>query len=153
MKNKTIITSIIIAIIIVIGIILTALYRTNFDLSFAAHKQINISIEKEFENEEIKNIVKEVVGNKEIKVQKVGEYQDTVAINIKEISDEELQNLNTKINEKYELENTAQSIEITEIPKVSTMDYVKPYIKPLIIAFIIIAVYVAIYIVIIKRKK
>ena len=151
--NKTIRTSIIIAIIIVIGIILTAFYRTNFDQSYTAHKQIEISIRKEFENEEIKKLIKEVVGNKEVKVQKAGTYQDTAVIKIKEISDEELENLNTKINEKYELENTVEDIEITEIPKASTVDYIKPYIKPLIIAFVIIAVYVALYIVVIKRKK
>lgn len=153
MKNKTIRTGIIIAIIIVIGIILTSIYRTNFELSYTAHKHIEISIGKEFENEDIINIVKEVVGNREVKVQKAGIYQDTVAINVKEISDEELESLNTKINEKYELENTVDSLNVTEVPKASAMDYVKPYIKPLIIACVIIGVYVAIYFAIIKQTK
>ena len=153
MKNKTIRTSIIIAIIIILGIALIAVYKTRFALSFVAHKQINFSIGKEFENEDITNIVKEVVGNKEIKVQKEGIYQETATISIKEISDEELENINTKINEKYELENTVDSLNITEMPKTSMVDYVKPYIKPLVIAFIIIAAYITLYIVITKRNK
>ena len=152
MKN-TIRTSIIIAIIIIIGILLTAIYRTNFEFSLSEHKQIDISIGKEFENEDIRNIVKEVVGERKVKIQKIGTYQEDVAISIKEISDEELERLNTKINEKYELENTIEDIERTEIPKMNIIDYIRPYIKPLIIACIIIAVYVAIYIVISKRKK
>ena len=56
MKNKTIRTSIIIAIILILGIILTAIYRTNFDVAYLAHKQIDISIGKEFENGDIENI-------------------------------------------------------------------------------------------------
>lgn len=152
MKN-TIRTSIIIAIILIICVILTAIYRTYFEFSFSEHKQIDISIGKEFADEDIINIVKEVVGERKVKIQKIGTYQEEVAISIKEISDEELENLNTKINEKYELENTVEDIVITEIPKMNTLDYLKPYIKPLIIACIIIAVYVAIYIAIIKRTK
>ena len=153
MENKTIRTSIIIAIILIVGIILTAIYRTNFDAAYLAHKQIDISIGKEFENGDIENIVKEVVGNKKVKVQKVGDYQDNVAISLNDISDEELGNLNTKINEKYELENTVDSITVTEIPKVSIADYVKIYVKPLIIACVIIIVYGIIYFAISKRKE
>ena len=153
MKNKTIRTSIIIAAIIIIGIILTVIYRTNIDASNMPYKQIDISIGKEFNNEDILNIVKEVVGDRKVKVQKVGIYQDGVAINIKEISSEELESLNTKINEKYELENTVDSIDVTDMPKVSIMDYAKPYIKPLVIACVIIAVYVAVYFVISRRKN
>ena len=153
MKNKTIRTSIIIAIILILGIILTAIYRANFDVAYLAHKQIDISIGKEFENGGIENIGKEVVGNKKVKVQKVGDYQDNVAISLNDISDEELGSLNTKINEKYELENTVDSITVTEIPKVSIADYLKLYIKPLIIACVIIVVYGIIYFAISKRKE
>ena len=153
MKNKTIRTSIIIASILIIGIVITTIYRTNFDIMYMAHKQIHISIGKEFEKSDIENIVKEVVGNQKVKVQKFGDYQDNVAISLKTISDEELENLNTKINEKYEVENTIESITTTEIPKTSVIDYIKMYVKPLISACVIIAIYGIIYYAINKGKK
>lgn len=152
MKNKITI-SIVLAIVLILGIILTSIYRLNSDLLYTEHKQIDISIGKEFENKDILNLVKEVTGNRKAVVQKLEIYEDMAAISIKEISDEELENLNTKINEKYEIENTVDNLQITEMPSVSFADYIRPYIKPIVIACIIIAIYVGIYILIKKRNE
>ena len=152
MNKKTIKLSIIIALAIIAGIILCAIYRTNFDLSYMEHKQVEVSIGKQFENEEILNIVKEVTGNKKVALQTKGDYSDNALINVKDISSEELENLNTKINEKYEIENKVEDLKVTDIPKTGIIDYIRVYVKPLVIACIIIAIYSCLYIVIYKRK-
>lgn len=152
MKNKTVTLSIVIVVIIILGILFTSIFRLNSNLLYKAHKQIDISIGKEFENEDILNIIKEVTENRQVVVQKLEVYEDMVSISIEDISDEELESLNTKINEKYELENTlANSVKVTKIPQVEFIDYIKEYIMPTIVACVIVLIYLAIYILIKKR--
>lgn len=74
-------------------------------------------------------------------VEKVELYEDMVSINAKEISEEQLEQLNQKINEKYEIENELESLSIVTIPKVRLLDKVTPYIIPAIICLVIIFVY------------
>ena len=129
-----------------------AIYRTNFDFFYIEHKQVEVPIGKQFETEDILNIVKEVTKNKKVAIQAKGDYLDNVLINIKNISSEEIESLNTKINEKYEIENKVEDLKVTDIPKTGIIDYIRVYIKPLVIACIIIAIYYCLYIVIYKRK-
>lgn len=151
MKNKTII-EIILTVIIIAGIVMTCVYGLNFNLNYSNHKEIDIYIGQEFENQDIYQIAKEVFGNKEITVKKVELYEDMVSISVKDITDEELTNLNTKINEKYSIENTVESIEVTDVANVRLRDLIKPYILPVAISFTIIIIYIAIYNEVYKRK-
>lgn len=151
MKNKTII-GIILTVIIIAGIVMTCVYGLNFNLNYSNHKEIDIYIGQEFENQDIYQIAKEVFGNKEITVKKVELYEDMVSISVKDITDEELTNLNTKINEKYSIENTVESIEVTDVANVRLRDLIKPYILPVAISFTIIIIYIAIYNEVYKRK-
>ena len=144
MKNKKII-GIIFALIIIAGIVITCIWGLNFDLNYSNHKAVDIYIGQEFKNQDIYQIAKEVLGNQEIKVQKVELYEDMVSISTKDISDEQLQNLNTKINEKYGIENTVENIVVTDVPNVRVRDLVKPYILPVAISFAIIIIYLVIY--------
>ena len=145
MESKLLKNSIICVLIILLGIFIIPIFRLNLNILNKEHKQINILIGKEFENDDILNIVKEVTNNREAEIEKVEVYEDMAAINIKEISDEELENLNTKINEKYEIQNTVDNFIITDIPAINYFDYIKQYIAPIIISCIIIAVYIVIY--------
>ncbi len=142
----------IIAIIIVIGIVVAAIFGLNFSFEYSNHKEVDIYIGQEFENKEIQEIAKEVLGEQKIVIQKVELYEDMVAINTKDMTDEQLENLNTKINEKYGIENTVEDILVTEVPSVSIVDIVKPYIIPAIISFVLVMVYFIVYIAIYKHK-
>lgn len=150
MKNKKIIP-ILMAVFILVGIIVTCVLGLNFDLSYSAHKQIDIQIGKEFDNKEMKTLVKEVVGNRNVTIQKVELYEDMVSIGIADISEEELQNLTTKINEKYEIENTVENIAVTSVPNVRGRDLIKPYLMPIAISFLIILAYIICYVLIKKH--
>ncbi len=133
---------------IIIGIVVTCVLGLNFDLSYSAHKQIDIQIGKEFDNQEIKAIVKEVVGNRKVTIQKVELYEDMVSIGMKDISEEELQTITTKINEKYGIENTVENIAVTSVPNVRGRDLIKPYLMPVAISFLIILTYIICYVLI-----
>lgn len=128
--------------IILIGIIVTCILGFNVDMIYSKNKQIDIYIGKTFENEDINNIVKEVIGeNKEIKIQKVELYEDMVSITAKEITDEQIEQINQKINEKYEIENKIEDIDVTNNSNVKLIELVKPYVVPTIISAIIVIGY------------
>lgn len=150
MKKKNLI-EILFVIIIIIGIILTATMGLNLDLMYSNHKSIDINLQKQFENEDVYKIAKEVFENEKVKVQKVELYEDMVSIIVKDATDEQLENLNTKLNEKYELENTKDDMVITEVPSVQISDLIKPYILPVSISFVVIIIYLVIYMVINNR--
>ncbi len=139
-KKKKILYTVI-ALIIIVGILITCIWGFNVNISYVEHKQVDIYIGKEFNSEDINKIAKEVLGKQEIRVQKVEVYEDMVSINAKEITNEQLEQINQKINEKYELENKADSLTITSVPKIRLLDEIKPYIIPAIISAVIIIVY------------
>lgn len=150
MKKKNLI-EILLGIIIIIGIILTATMGLNLDLMYSNHKSIDVNLQKQFENEDVYKIAKEVFENQKVKVQKVELYEDMVSIIVKDATDEQLENLNTKLNEKYELENKKDDMVITNVPSVEISDLVKPYILPVSISFVVIIVYLVIYMAINNR--
>ena len=145
MEDKLLRNGIICVLIVLIAIFIIPIFRLNLNILNKEHKQIDISIGKEFESEDILNIVKEVTNNREAEVTKLEVYEDMASIGIKEISDEELENLNTKINEKYGIENTVDNFRITDIPAINYFDYIKQYVGPVITSCIIIAAYIPIY--------
>lgn len=140
MKNKKIIY-IILACIILIGAIIVCLKGLNVGLKYSPNKQIEINLEKEFDKNNIKQIVKEVIGNKEILVQKVELYEEIVSIIVRNITDEQIEQINTKINEAYGTSNEVKDLIITENANLKISDIVKPYIIPIAISLIIIIVY------------
>lgn len=132
---------------IITGIIVICIAGFNFDILNKEHKQIQINIGEEFTNQDIKNIVSEVIEG-QVEVQKTGSFEDQVVISVKEINDEQKEQIVTKINEKYQKELNAQDINIVSIPKVRLMDIIVPYIGSIIIVTALVLVYLSL-----KYKK
>lgn len=141
-KGKIIIA--IIALIIIVGIAITATIGLNFDLRFQETKKVELYLQKEFNVADIRAITNEVLANQSVLIQKVEVYEDSVSIIAKEITEEQKTNLINKINEKYGTELAVDSTEIETIPHTRGRDLVKPYIVPFTIATAIILVYMAI---------
>ena len=80
MKKKNLI-GILLGIIIIIGIVLTATIGLNLNLMYSNHKSIDIYLKKQFENEDVYEIAKEVFGNEKVKVQKLKTLNQTISIN------------------------------------------------------------------------
>ena len=91
--------------LIIAGIVVISTVGFNVGLKYSEHKEISININKEFNVSDIRNITKEVFGNKPMIIQQVELYKDMVQISVKEASEEQVSSLNDKINEKYGLEN------------------------------------------------
>ena len=151
--NKKLIIKIILGLIIIAGIVTVATVGFNVDLLYSNHKEIDIYLGKEFDNKEIKDLVKETIGNEKVIINKVELYEDMVCVTLKDISDEKLAELNTKINEKYEIENKVEDLIITNVANTRIRDLVKPYIMPVIISLVVILVYVLGYITLYKKIK
>ena len=144
MKNKRIVY-IILACIAIISAIIIAVMGLNVGLRYSNAKQVQVYIGKEFDNRDITTLVKEVIGNKEVIVRKVETYEEIAEITVKEISDEQLKHLNTKINDKYDIENTVDDgISVMEVSNVRMRDVVRPYVLPIGISLAIILVYAGI---------
>ena len=143
--EKKKIAYIVLACIIIIGIIVIAFAGFNVSLKYSPNKQVSVYIGKEFESSDIKNIVKEVIGNNKVIVQKVELYEEIVAITVKDITDEQIEQLNVKINEKYGLENTVkEDIKVTQNSNLRIRDIAKPFIIPVAISLAIILIYAGI---------
>ena len=143
MKDKKVVY-IILAVIAIIAAIVIAVMGLNVGLKYSTHKQVQIYIGKEFNNDDIVTLVKEVIGNKEVMVQKVETYEEIVSISVKSISDEEVEHLVTKINDKYDIDNTVDDVSVEEVTKLRLRNIIRPYILPVAISFVIVLVYAGI---------
>lgn len=141
-KNKIVIA--ILAIILIAGIIMVAIKGFNKELSYQETKRLEANIGKTFEIKDIKDIVKEEIGQKNVIIQKVEIYEDAVSITAKDITEEQKNNIISKINEKYGTELKADSTEIINIPNMKIRDLVKPYVTSFAISTVLILVYIAI---------
>lgn len=146
--KETRIILIILAIIAVAGIVVIATVGFNFELSMQSNKRIELYIQKDFKISDIKDITNEVLQNKDVVIQKVEVFEDTVSITVREITEEEKEKLIEKINEKYELELSTDEIEINEMPNMKFMDLISHYIFGFSLASILILLYM-----IIRYKK
>lgn len=139
----------ILACIIVIGAIITFTIGLNVDIIYSKNVEIDIYIGKVVNLDEIKQLAKEVFPNERMVVQEIELFNDMVSITIKDKTDDELkepiEQLNTKINEKYGTENeTEETITIEHNPKIRLSSILKPYLTPISISMIIILVFIGI---------
>lgn len=115
------------------------------------NQKITISIGKEDYNvDDIKSIANEVFAKEDTKVEKSSDDAKYVEIESSLITKDELKNLNSKINEKYQLTNEVSSIKVsqvmsvTDIPRVRLVDMAKQYVVYTGISEVLILVYFAI---------
>lgn len=130
--------------LIIAGIVVISTVGFNVGLKYSEHKEISININKEFNVSDIRNITKEVFGNKPMIIQQVELYKDMVQISVKEASEEQVSSLNDKINEKYGLENAISDVKVVDIPNVRLRNVIKPYILPVSIVSVLTIIFVMI---------
>lgn len=143
MKNKVLAG---VAVIILIGIVIIAAFGFNFDVNYKEHKLIEVKIGKEFKVSDIEAITKDVFPGKKVQILTVGDFSDSLALRVadSDVTDEQKNNLNTKINEKYGIDNKVEDIKVNSVPKFKAIDLVKPYLIPFIIVTAVVILYMAI---------
>lgn len=122
--------------LMIAGIIVIATVGFNVGIKYSKNTQISINIGKQFEIKDIKEITNQVFQGQQVLIQQVELYKDMVQITVKEATDEQVAELNTKINEKYELENEVSDIDIAKNANVRLKNILKPYILPVSIVSI-----------------
>lgn len=127
--------------LIIAGTIVIATVGLNVGTKYSENTQISINIGKKFEVNDIKQITNEVFKNQTVLVQVIELYEDMVQVTVEEATSEQIEELNTKINEKYEIENAISDIGVMQNSNVRLRDIAKPYILPISIASIIIILY------------
>lgn len=127
-------------VVIVIGIIMICTLKFNIGLNYGEYTMLNIYMTTESNLEDVKQIVEENFDGK-YQAEYIDEFCDTVSIKLKDITEEELTNLQNKIKGKYEFEEDTQSILVINVPAIRIIDLIKDYISPLIISLVIILIY------------
>lgn len=141
-KNKKIFAIVILAIIIV-GIIVIATIGFNKELKYEQAQRIDIYIEQQVNREEIKGIANEVLG-KDNMVETIEIYEDMVTIRAKQITEQQKNEIVTKVKENYEFKQIAEETSIEVIPETRIVDMYKNYVIPFIISGVLILVYMLI---------
>lgn len=127
--------------LVVIAVIIVCIKGFNVDLEYAENTSITIDIGQEFDVKDIRAITDEIFGKDKVIVAPVEVYKDVVQIKVKEVNDEQLESLKTKINEKYELEKEVSDFRVVQNANTRLRDIVSHYILPIIISFVIIHAY------------
>ena len=98
MKNKSLYIIMIIAIIL--GAIIVKTKGFNYNTLYSEHKRVEIIIGKEYELKDIEKIADESIKEDHV-TRKTTLYGTSVSIDAKDVTDDELNTLFSKLNEKY----------------------------------------------------
>lgn len=140
MKKKVL--CIIFVIICIIDIAITTSKGLNVGLYYGEGYDITFS-ESNINLKEIKSIAKDVFGNNFV-VQKVEFFNDSCMIKVKSVNDDQINNLCTKLNEKYSSELKSSDIKVEHVSNVRVKNIIEPYIIPTILSLLILLGYYAV---------
>lgn len=135
--------------IIIAGIVIISTIGLKADIIYSKNVEIDVYLGKVFEENDINGIVNEVFPNERTIIQKIELFEDMFCITLADTrTDEELdskvEELVSKLNEKYGTELNAEDIEIRHNPKVNLSSIVIPYAWTLGISIVVILVFVGI---------
>lgn len=144
MSKKSKILCVILAVIFIAAIISTAIRGLKVDINYSEGVTMVLDLGKEFETKDVRDIAKEIWSGKDVLVQKVEVYDESVSVKVPELNEEQINNFVTKINEKYQLELTSADVSVLYNSNERLRNIVRPYVIPLIIATALIVVYYSI---------
>lgn len=142
-RNKKIIISAIIALIILAGIVVVNIFGFYKELRYEEGQRIDIYVEQAVDQAKIKDIANEVLGMHNM-VQTVEVYEDMVTIRARSISEEQKNEIVNKVKENYEFEQTADKTDINIVPATRIRDMYKRYVLPFVISGVLVVAYMSI---------
>ena len=119
----------------------------NLGKDYGYSEKLVVEIAETFEIKDIEEMSKEVFGENNYKVEYTNDFKDEVMITVKSVTNEQKENLENKLEEKYtslkieeqiegEETHTHEIIRVTHMPEVEVYDLIKAYIKPVAISLI-----------------
>ena len=139
MKNKLL--YILIAIVIIAGIVVGYTAKFKFSLAYDDSIRVEMYIGKDYTKADVEAIAKEAFGTKEVLIQKIEFFNDSVAITVRESNDEKLNNLVAKVNEKYGTTLAKEDLTVVDVPHYRGRDIMSNYIVSIVISAVLIIVY------------
>ena len=143
-RNIKIIVIAIEALVILAGIVIINIMGFNKELRFSQSERIDVYIENEADKAKVKSIVNEVLGDQNNMVQTVEIYQDMVTIRAKEITEDQKNDIVSKLKENYEFKQTAEETTIKTVQATRIVDMYKKYIVPFVVSGALVLIYMAI---------
>ena len=145
---KKIIYAILICIIIA-GIVVIATVGLKADIIYSKNVELDVYVGETFERKDIENIVNEVFPNERVIINEVEMFGDMFSVTLADTRTEDelnskIEQLVTKVNEKYETELETSDIEIRHNPKAKLSSIILPYAVTIGISMLLILVYVGI---------
>lgn len=127
--------------VVAISTIIVIFKGFNVGLKYSENTTITINLKNDYNISDIRKITNEVFQKEKVIIQKVEFFKETVKITVKSVNDEQLENLNSKLNEKYGIENELSDIVVKENANTRLRTIVSPYIMPYCLSAALIFVY------------
>ena len=145
---KKIVYAILICVIIA-GIVIIPTIGLRTDIIYSENVEIDLYVGKVAEKKDIESIVKEVFPNERVLVQQIEVFNDMYSVTLQDNRTEDelkakVEELNSKVNEKYGVDNKAEEISIIHNPKIRLSSILIPYAVTIGISLIIILVFVGV---------
>lgn len=140
LKNKKVFIAIFIVLIVAI---LITFVKYNKSLEFKAGTRIEVYLPNGYEKEDIEQICKESFSNKFI-IQDIEKLNQVVSIKIENYSEDELNNLKSKMIEKYEIEEDELTVYEIKVPGTRIRSVINQYTIPALITILISTIYIGI---------
>ena len=145
---KKIVYAILICIIIA-GIVVIATVGLKADIIYSKNVELDVYVGETFERKDIENIVNEVFPNERVIINEIEMFGDMFSVTLADTRTEDelnskVEELVTKVNEKYETELETSDIEIRHNPKAKLSSIILPYAVTIGTSMLLILVYVGI---------
>ena len=139
----------ILILIIIAGIIIIPTIGLIADIIYSENVELDVYVGKTFDRKDIESIVSEVFPNEKVIIQGIEVFGDMCSITLKDNKSQEdlnskIEDLVTKINEKYELELKTEDVEIVHNPKARLLDTILPYGLPFGLGFVVVLIFVGV---------
>ena len=135
--------------IIIAGIIVVATAGLKVDIIYSKNVELDVYVGKTLERKDIENIVSEVFPNERVIINEIELFEDMFSVTLADTRTEDelnskIEELVTKVNDKYDTELETDDITIRHNPKVKLSSIVWPYAVTIGISMVIILIYVGI---------
>ena len=145
---KKIVYAILICIIIA-GIVVIATVGLKADIIYSKNVELDVYVGETFERKDIENIVNEVFPNERVIINEVEMFGDMFSVTLADTRTEDelnskVEELVTKVNEKFGTELETSDVEIRHNPKARLSSIILPYAVTIGISMALILVYVGI---------
>lgn len=131
-------------IILLLGTIVIVKKDFNYGMDYKGVTELKFMLGQVLDMNEVEGIVKEVFADKEVKIEKINYFNDSINISVVKPSDEEIKTLIDKFNERYEQSNTMESVSRVNVPTTPLSEIVAPYMLPCLIALVLVLAYMVI---------